>query len=60
MRKIDAHAGWIRAVAVSPDGKLIASVGNDRLVKLWSLADGSPVRELRGHESQVYNVAFHP
>jgi WD40 repeat protein len=47
-------------VAISPDGTLLASVGNDHLVKLWSMADGSLVRELRGHESQVYNVAFHP
>jgi WD40 repeat protein len=60
VRKIDSHTGWIRAVAVSPDGKLVASAGNDRLVKLWSVADGSLVQELRGHESQVYNVAFHP
>lgn len=60
IRRVDAHAGWIRAVAISPDGKLVASVGNDRLVKLWSFADGSLVRELRGHESHVYNAAFHP
>ena len=60
IRKVDAHAGWIRAVSVSPDGKLIASAGNDRLVKLWSAADGSLVRELRGHEAHVYNAAFHP
>lgn len=60
IRTIDAHAGWIRAVAVSPDGKFVASAGNDHLVKLWSLADGALVRELRGHESHVYNVAFHP
>ena len=59
-RTVAGHAGWIRAVAVSPDGTLVASVGNDRMVRLWSHADGSLVREMPGHESHIYNVAFHP
>ena len=29
---------------------MIASCGNDNLVKLWSAADGSPVRTLEGHD----------
>jgi WD40 repeat protein len=57
---IEAHKGWLRAVAVSPDGATIASCGNDRMVRLWSAADGKLVRELAGHESHVYHVAFHP
>jgi WD40 repeat protein len=56
----DAHDGWVRALAVSPDGKLLASCGNDNLVKLWSTTEGKLVRELPGHASHVYNVAFHP
>jgi WD40 repeat protein len=59
-RKIVAHRGWIRAVAVNPDGKLLATGGNDHLVKLWNAADGSAVRELAGHGSDVYSVRFHP
>jgi WD40 repeat protein len=59
-RTLDAHRGWIRALAVSPDGQTLASCGNDHLVKLWSCADGKLVRELSGHACHVYNVAFHP
>jgi WD40 repeat protein len=59
-RTIDAHRGWVRAVAVSPDGRHFATCGNDRLVKLWSCADGSLVRQFAGHEWHVYSVAFHP
>lgn len=60
VRTVAAHAGWCRAVVVSPDGKTVASCGNDNTVKLWSAADGAPVRTLEGHDSHVYNVAFHP
>jgi WD40 repeat protein len=60
LRIIEAHDGWVRAVAASPDGKFVASCGNDGLVKVWSAADGSPVRTFAGHGCHVYNVAFHP
>lgn len=60
LRKVRAHAGWIRALAVSPDGKLLASGGNDRIAKLWNLSDGTPVRELPGHELDIYSALFHP
>lgn len=57
---VDAHQGWVRAVVSSPDGATLATTGNDRLIKLWSTADGKPLRELAGHESHVYHCAFHP
>lgn len=60
LRSVDAHRGWIRAVAVSPDGLLAATAGNDLTVRLWSVPNGKLVRELSGHTSHVYNVAFHP
>ncbi|MBS0267276.1 MAG: hypothetical protein JSS02_35455, partial [Planctomycetes bacterium] len=52
--------GYIRAVAVSPNGMLIATGGNDNMVRVWSAADGTLVKELAGHPRHVYNVAFHP
>lgn len=60
VRAIKAHDGWVRAVATSPDGKIIASVGNDLLVKLWNADSGELIRAMQGHESHIYNVAFHP
>ena len=60
IRVVKAHIGWVRAVAVSPDGKTLASCGNDNAVKLWNAADSKPIRTLEGHASHVYNVAFHP
>lgn len=60
LHTLQAHTGWVRALAVSPDGKTLASCGNDRLVKLWSLPDLKPIRAFSGHDCHVYNVAFHP
>ena len=60
VREVAAHKGYLRAIAVSPDGSLIATGGNDLVVRVWSAADGSLVKELPGHERHVYNVAFDP
>lgn len=59
-RAVDAHAGWVRAVAASPDGSAVATCGNDKLVRVWRASDGWPLRTLEGHDCHVYNVAFHP
>jgi WD40 repeat protein len=60
LRTVDAHAGWIRALRVSPDGQTVATCGNDNLVKVWRIDDGTLVHTLAGHARNVYNVAYHP
>jgi WD40 repeat protein len=60
LRTIEAHDGWIRAVAANADGSMIASAGNDLIVRLWNAKDGKLIRELKGHESHIYSAAFHP
>ncbi len=60
LRTISAHKGCTHSVAFSPDGKLLASSGNDRLVKLWDAASGKGIQELSGHSQWVVSVAFGP
>ncbi len=35
-RAIDAHVDWTRAVAVSADGALLATGGDDRVLRFWT------------------------
>src|SRR5205085_10298758 len=41
-RVLDGHTAPIAALAVSPDGKMLASAAWDRTVRVWPLAGGAP------------------
>jgi hypothetical protein len=54
-----AHDGWIRQLALSPDGKQLATCGRDRTVRLWNADNGQKAAEFDAGED-VYSVAFTP
>ncbi len=57
--RLEDHKGTVYAVAISPDGKTIASASEDKTIKLWK-KDGTLLRTLAGHSDIVYKVAFSP
>jgi WD40 repeat protein len=65
---LTAHTGYVRAAAFSPDGKLLATGGEDKTIKIWRLEFGdsglsvshSPVSSLSAHEGGIFALAFSP
>jgi WD40 repeat protein len=59
--QLKTHTDTVEAVAVSTDGKLIATGSFDKTVKLWDAATGAELRTYsgaQGHTGQVLCVAF--
>jgi RNA polymerase sigma factor (sigma-70 family) len=54
------HGEQIRALALSPDGKVIASGGQKGRVCLWEVATGRRLDTLRGPAGQVLALGFSP
>ncbi|MGL5084055.1 MAG: protein kinase domain-containing protein [Microcoleaceae cyanobacterium] len=57
---IAAHSEWVRALAISPDGKTLASGSDDKTIRLWDLQQGVRQRTIEGHTKAVNAVAFSP
>ena len=52
--------GYESFATFAPDGRLVASAGADRVIRLWDSVRGRLVKRLRGHEDQVEGMAFSP
>ncbi len=60
LKRIEAHRDVIHDLTFSPDGKVLASCGYDRLIKLWDATTGAEIRVLKDHSDAVYSIRFSP
>jgi WD40 repeat protein len=41
------HADRVRAITVSKDGRLVASAGDDRVIRIWRMTDGGEIGQIQ-------------
>jgi|GEM_PF-1336029 len=54
------HDGEVNYGAFSPDGKMIATAGDDNAVRIWDAQKASQIRNSLMHDSPVTNALFSP
>lgn len=56
-----AHEKDVNTLAFPPrSDKMVASGGQDKVIKLWSFPDMKVLGEMKGHRRGIWTVAFHP
>jgi WD40 repeat protein/serine/threonine protein kinase len=59
-RSLRGHSGQVYCAVFAPDGKILATAGQDRTVWLRDPASGQPAAKLEGHTNEVNWAAFSP
>jgi WD40 repeat protein len=60
LKILTRHEKWTRSVAFQPKGSILASCGDDRSIKLWSIYSNEDPEILEGHSNTVRSIAFSP
>ena len=58
--RLSGHAAGVRALSWSPDGRVLASGGEDKMVRLWDVQTGREVGAWSGHSDVISALAWSP
>ncbi len=57
---LTGHTAPVKSIAVSPDGKTLATGSADNTIRLWSTSTGEHKATCIGHKEEVRLIAFNP
>ncbi|KAI2630918.1 WD40-repeat-containing domain protein [Hypoxylon sp. NC1633] len=60
LQTLEGHSDFVKAVAFSPDGQLLASGSFNHTIRLWNAITGTHLQTLEGHGGAVDVVTFSP
>jgi len=60
VQKFEGHIDALYALALSPDGKVLATGSYDQKIKLWDIASGRETGMLKGHNGGIFGLSFRP
>ncbi|MCB0197767.1 MAG: PD40 domain-containing protein, partial [Anaerolineae bacterium] len=60
LQTFSGHTHNVDFATFSPDGQTIATVSNDKTIRLWDVATGQEIQRFEGHKSAVNFVDFSP
>ncbi len=60
IRELPGHKMWVNSIAFSPDGNLLASVGDDKYLRLWEVSTGKQLWQTEPFPYSGQTVCFSP
>ncbi len=60
VRELDAHKSWVNALAISPNGQVLASGSEDTTIRILNFQTGELFQSLAAHSGPVNALAISP
>jgi RNA polymerase sigma factor (sigma-70 family) len=59
LHTLKGHTDHVRCIGFSPDGKTLASGGDDKTIRFWDVAAGKELRQLKHHQG-IGKILYSP